>query len=159
MIDVTDLASVLSRLMSEVESAATALSVELPDRRVLPSGGAVYDCEMVAVSALGLTAGLPSTQTPGGLAPCGPEAWSVQTEIAIVRKANEQATGPRGEYPPTVAMIQDDTDSVSADTAVLIRALGSYAGDARAATASFSIGQPQGGLIAVVATSSVVLWP
>lgn len=159
MIETGDLHQVVSALMTTVETAASRLGVELPDRRVLPAGGAVYDCPMVAVSVTGLTAGLPDSTTPGGLVPCSPAAWSTQLELAIVRTANERPTGPRGELPPEPRDIEADLACVSADMAVLLGAVNDYVGDTRSGTASITIGQPQGGLIATVASTSVPLWP
>lgn len=159
MIDPPDVHTVATTLMGAIVQSAIDMSVPIPDRHVLSAGGAVYDCEMVSVTALGVTVGLPGSVGASSLVPCGPEAWSVQAEMAIIRDSCEVPQGPRGELPPSPAAIEGELVAASADVAVLIEASLKYAGSARAATSSISLGQTQGGMRAVVATISVPLWP
>jgi hypothetical protein len=154
----TDLYDSSTLLLRFIEEAAANQATALPERRVLASGGAVYDCEMVAVSVTQVLIGLPSAPEPA-LQSCGPASWSLQADLAIVRRAAEMPQGPRGEEPPLVEDLDRDAMSTSVDSAILVDAVSRYADVTRDATISLVIGSPQGGLLSTVASVSVPLWP
>ena len=153
---VSDVRDALDRTLASVEDAAVRLGVTLPARRYVTVGGAVYDCEQVSVSALSMTTGL-----VGGLAnpmsdlgPCDP-IWNMIVEIAVVRCAQERPDGPRGELPPRLEWVSADATAMSQDSSVLTEAVWAASADPLLAgepQVNLAFTQPQGGLVAVVAT-------
>lgn len=146
-------------LLDTVQEAAVALGVELPERRILTAGGVVYDCELVAVSAISSATGMAASGSMSALGPCG-TVWRNELEIAIVICSAETISGPRGQIAPTPAQIETDTENVSkladviAETAILL----TNSETVGEPTFSLQYGQPQGGLIAVVASVSMNSW-
>lgn len=80
------------KLLDYVLAAALDDGVDLPVRRYVTAGQAVYDCEQVAVTMAVVTTGLPGSATPGGtsIASC-PLPWQIVLEAAIVRCAPPMA--------------------------------------------------------------------
>lgn len=161
MIAVGDLLANGKAILSAVESSALTLHVTLPDRQYVTVGGSVYDCEQVTVSAISSDTGLVGAESGGmsDLDPCDP-VWKCVYEVGVVRKAVEAVSGARGTILPKVADVEADTKVVSADFAVLVGAAQamSDAGVFRRMATSVQFGQPQGGLIAAVASFTVNLW-
>jgi hypothetical protein len=150
--------------MTQIESEAVALGTEIPDRRYVTTGGAVYDCEQVTVSANSITtgiAGATNDPTQTNVGPCAP-GWTVAVELAIVRSAAEAPVGRRGNEPPSVDCIEADTAVAGADAAILTQAIESIAGPGwdqfGQVPASVQFGEVQGGLTAVVMTVSLNTW-
>jgi hypothetical protein len=107
-----------NELLDFVNEAAMELIVDIPSRKFVTSGQAVYDCEQTSVTVTSLTMGLPGAEQAGMLTPsvtCMP-VWSVNLEAAIVR------CGPGVQRNGTVSV--DDLDSAfktsSSDAAVLL---------------------------------------
>jgi hypothetical protein len=121
------------RVLAAIVAAAAALpdATPLPDRQLVTSAGATWDCPMVYVSAMLAGTGLPE---PGGQTlwsggaqtwPQGNEtAYKLTIEAAVVRQArtgtlNVQGTAARS---PAVSLYTDDLTEVSSDTAVFVNA-------------------------------------
>lgn len=163
MIEPGTVVAVLRRLQTEVSGAAAALGHALPTRQYVTTGGAVYDCEQVSVSANSITsgaAGSPDAGQPvGGQCDTG---WNVSIEMAVVRAAAEMPVGRRGTSPPTVECIEADTDNADRDAAVLSAAVEAVAGPGwdqyGNVPASIMFGEVQGGLTAVVLSVTLNLW-
>jgi hypothetical protein len=148
-------------LLEEVRNAAVELRVVLPARQYVAMGGSVFDCEQVTVSGMSIQTGLVSPEGSGldVIGPC-PVTWNVTAEVAIVVCAHEAVSGPRGQSAPSVHDIEADSEAVSAGYGVIKRAVETIAssGQAGRVGCNVTLGQPQGGLIAVVATVQVNLW-
>lgn len=154
----------MRRLLEEVGIAATAMSNDLPERQYVTTGGAVYDCAQVSVSATSITTGLADSPESGqAIGNCGP-GWSVLLELSIVRDAKEQMVtrGRRGDTAPAVSDIELDTDQADKDAATLSDAVEAIAGPGwdqyGNVPASIQFGEVQGGLTAVVLTVTLNLW-
>lgn len=152
-----DVYNVAATLLHFVEVAACERSVQLPQRRVINAGGAVYDCELVSVSVAQLTLGLPS-EGSSRLVPSGPSAWTVFGDVAIVRRAAEMPQGPQGTGMPRVQDILRDVAVLSQDSAIIADAVNMYAELARDSTLSINIAAPLGGLIATQGSYSLPVW-
>ena len=160
MLTVDDLMTNGRAMLSAVTNAANQLNFVLPARRYVTVGGSVYDCPQVTVSVMHSDAGdiAPGRNPKILVGPCDP-TWNVTYEIGIVLTAVEAATGPRGETLPTTAAIETDTTAMSAAYATLANALSAISGSVTGPMrGSIMFGQPQGGLIAVVATITANLW-
>lgn len=161
MIEAGDLFAAARAMLERVEATAATMEYTLPGRRYTTVGGSVYDCEQVTVSVMSSAVGIVSAEGTGGLVgPCDP-TWNVTYEIAIVRKAHEANEGPRGQLVPTVEKIEADASGMSSAYAVLVNAIEAVSSDAIGVgrvTGSVQFGQPQGGLVAAVATVTANLW-
>ena len=148
-------------LLDEIRNAAVELRVDLPARQYVTMGGSVFDCEQVTVSGMSIQTGVVGAEGSGPdvIGSC-PVVWNVTMEAAVVVCAHETTSGPRGQSVPSTSDIEADSESVSAGFGVLKRAVETVASSGRAGKLSCSVelGQPQGGLIAVVATVRVNLW-
>ncbi len=158
----TTLMSVLRAMQGAINDAAAAADTELPERQYVTTGGAVYDCEQVTVSANSVSVGLAGAEGGAGqVANCGP-GWNVTLELAIVRKACEAPTGRRGEKPPTVDCIEKDTEQASIDLSILTAGVTAVAGPGwdqyGNVPASILFGEVQGGLFAAVLTATLNMW-
>lgn len=158
----TDLIRVLRDVLGRVNVEAAALDpvLVLPSRQYVTVGGSVFDCEQVSVSGMTVSTGLvsPVGESLQLISEC-PAAWNTSIEAAIVVCASEKMEGPRGDQAPSVDGIEEDTERMSAASAALINAAESLVGDYGQVNCSIQLGQPQGGLIATVATIGVNLWP
>lgn len=152
---------VLRRMQTVINDAAAAQDVELPERQYVTTGGAVYDCEQLTVSANSVSVGIAGADGGGQVANCGP-GWNVALELAIVRKACEAPSGRRGELPPKVDCIEEDTKQSSRDLALLTAGVTAIAGPGwdqfGNVPASIQFGEVQGGLFAVVLTATLNMW-
>lgn len=163
-LDLDSVTEILGRMMSQIEASALTNDIELPARRYTTTGGAVYDCEQVTVSANSMTTGLAgSTQDLNSQALGGcPPGWTVVVEMAIVRRACEAPGGRRGNEPPPVDGIQRDTTISSQDAAILTDAVEAIAGPGweqyGTVPASLQFGEVSGGLMAVVLTVTLNMW-
>lgn len=163
-LDVGLVVAAMRHLLSEVDVAASTMSNALPDRQFITTGGAVYDCAQVSVSANSLATGIAGNQDPGGglISNC-PPGWNANIELAIVRDAleAEQVRGRRVSA-PKVADIEIDAIQADKDAAALTKAIESLAGPEwdqyGAVPASIQFGETQGGLFAVVLTVTLNLW-
>jgi hypothetical protein len=148
-------------ILGKIEEAAASVDLTLPDRRYVTVGGSVYDCEQVTVSAMTAQTGIVSPEADAlqVIGPC-PPTWNVTYEAGIVLCAHEKVRGPRGELPPKVEDVELDTMSMSKAYAALVNAVDliSSEGVVGRMTANVQFGQPQGALIAAVATISTNLW-
>lgn len=163
-LDVGLVIGTLRYLLSEVEAAAERAGVGLPARRYVTTGGAVYDCAQVSVSANSMTTGLAGDQNSmqgQGIGPC-PPGWNVAVELAVVRDATEATVGRRGTVTPPTDSIEIDTTQASADAAVLTQAIEALAGpnwdQLGNIPASIQFGEVQGGLSAVVLSVTINVW-
>lgn len=163
-LDPGSVVAVLRRMMTEIEDSAVALGETLPDRRYITTGGAVYDCEQVTVSANSISVGIAgSTNDPTqtNVGNCGP-GWTVVVEMAIVRQAQEAPVGRRGNQAPTVDCIESDTAISDSDAAILTQAIEAVAGPGwdqfGQVPASLLFGEVAGGLMAVVVTVTLNMW-
>lgn len=149
---------VLDRIVTEAAALENAL--ELPSRRYVTVGGAVFDCEQVVVSGMSINTGLASpTGDSLQLITSGcAVAWSAQIEAAIVFCANEKMGGTRGEQAPLVSGIEADAEKMSKCSAVLANVAEKMPDTFGPVSCNIQLGQPQGGLIAAVATIGSNLW-
>lgn len=162
-IDVGAVVSALRHLLDRVATAASEANQELPERRYVTTGGAVYDCAQVTVSGNSITTGIAGAEGAGGAVDGCPPGWHMQLELAIVRDAAEvMETRGGGTVPPSVADIELDTAQAGADASILTTAVESVAGPGwdqyGAVPASIQFGEVQGGLTAVVLTITLNLW-
>ena len=152
---------VLRRMQQAVVDAAAAQDVELPDRQYVTTGGAVYDCTQLTVSANSVSVGIAGADGGGQVANCGP-GWSVALELAIVREACEAPSGRRGDKPPAVDCIEKDTKQASIDLSLLTAGITAIAGPGwdqfGNVPASIQFGEVQGGLFACVLTATLNMW-
>lgn len=162
-LDVGQVVATLQRLLTEVNGAAATADVTLPERQYATTGGSVYDCEQVTVSANSMSVGL-AGQAEGNLSVvdgCVP-GWTVVVEMAIVRQSKEMPVGRRGTSAPTVEDIEYDTTRADADAAVLTSSVEAVAGpdwdQLGAVPATLQFGEVQGGLFAVVLTVTLNMW-
>ena len=97
----------------------------LPTRRYVTQGQAVYDCEQVAATMVALNTGLPAQVTPGGnmIANC-PPIWNLIVEVAIVRC--HPTAGDDGT-PPKVEKYNESAQKTAKDAEILMRAANSRA--------------------------------
>lgn len=158
----TEVYDAAQTVLTSIETAATALSATLPDRRFVNTGGTVYDCESVAVTLVSSTTGLvdPTGEHPGtAFNPRGP-VWQLTLGLAIVRCAAERPTGRRGDGIPDVADIEQDASASSQDAAILIQAVDSLLGDDAQAGVNLEVtfNQTEGGLFAVTANLTYNPW-
>lgn len=154
---------VLRRMLEEINNAAAELEdYTVPERQYVTTGGAVYDCEQVTVSANQITIGLAGDNGSGGAMVNCDSGWNVQLELAIVRSASEAPTGRRGDGAPTVECIERDAELSSSDVAMLTRAVGAVAGpnweQFGVVPASIQLGEVQGGLLAAVLNVTLNIW-
>ena len=163
-IDVGVVVAAMRRLLDEVGVAATTMSNTLPERQYVTTGGAVYDCAQVSVSATSIATGIAGSPDAGqAVANCGP-GWNVLLEIAIVRDANESMVtrGRRTTVAPKVEDIEIDTVQADMDAASLTKAVETIAGpdwdQYGSVPASIQFGDVEGGLTAVVLTVTLNLW-
>lgn len=159
-VDATDLYDVGRIILGAIEDAAVAQGYILPDRRYVTVGGSVYDCKQVVVSALSADTGLnAATGQPLDNFDSCPPVWRATFEAGIVLTAVEAVEGQRGTLPPKVEKVEDDTKAMSRAFSLLAAASQALSdkGYARV-TSNIAFGQPQGGLIAAVATIGVNLW-
>lgn len=161
MFNPEDLINNARYILNNVEAAAASLAFALPDRRYVTVGGSVYDCPQVTVSAMSSMAGLvsPDTNALQTLGPC-PPIWQVTYEAAIVLRAAEATEGARGTIAPSVSKVESDTLNMSTAYAALINAIDLMTEDGIVGrlAATVQMGQPEGGLIAAVATIMTNLW-
>lgn len=161
-VDPTTLLYVLRRMQQAIVDSALTLDNELPERQYVTTGGAVYDCPQLTVSANQIAVGLAGDGAGAGqVANCGP-GWNVTMELAIVRKACELPVGRRGDKPPAVDCIERDTEQSSKDLAVLTEGVAAIAGPGwdqyGAVPASVQFGEVAGGLYAAVLTVTLNMW-
>ena len=151
---------VLRRMQSAIVDADAAEDSSLPARQYVTTGGAVYDCEQMTISANSVSVGMAGGEG-GPVGNCGP-GWNVSLELAIVRNACEAPVGRRGERPPTVECIEQDTLRASKDLALLTTGVSAIAGKGwdqfGQVPASIQFGEVQGGLFAVVLTATLNMW-
>lgn len=162
-IAVGEVAATLRYLLNEVRNVATAAEIELPERQYITTGGAVYDCAQVTVSANRITVGIAGAADQGVIGMHGVvPGWAVDLELAIVRDASEAMQGRRGTIAPAVTDIEKDTEVADNDAAILCGAVAAIAGpewDQRGAVpASIQFGDVEGNLTAVVLSVSLNLW-
>lgn len=136
------------RMMSSLQMAALDLGIALPDKKIVTSGEAVHDCELVAVTFLSLITGIPDARTglgfPGSASGCSP-TWSAVMTVEIARCAPVW----EAEVVPAKA-IDDALIPVSLDTAVIMRAinnLGSTPENFGNITANMAFPPPAGGFV------------
>lgn len=158
----TSVTAALRTLLDRVVEAAVAAGIELPERRYVTTGGAVYDCAQVTVSSNSVSMGLAGDPNiPPGYGPCAP-GWTSAFELAIIRPASEAPRGRRGTVAPDVSCIEADTERASADASVLVAAVEKSAGGATGeygvVPASIQFGEVAGGLTAVVLSVTLNLW-
>lgn len=146
-------------ILEKVVAEADLLDVDLPERQYVTVGGSVFDCEQVVVSAMTANTGLVSA-TGEGLDVIGgcPPVWSAVFEVGIVVCASEKMGGTRGNVRPAVEGIEADAERMSKATAVLVNAAETMTEPFGAVRCTIQLGQPQGALIATVATITVNLW-
>jgi hypothetical protein len=131
--DADTLLACVQRVLAAIVAAAAALpdAEPLPDRQLVTSAGATWDCEMVYASAMLAATGLTE---PGGqsLWSGGTQTWPqgnvtgyrVTVECGIVRKAlagTMTVNGPTARA-PSVDLYAADLTKVSSDAAVLFNA-------------------------------------
>lgn len=148
-------------ILKHIEDAAVELNFELPARRYVTVGGSVFDCEQVTVSTMTSNTGVvsPSAGALDVIGPC-PPVWNAAYEAAIVLCASEAVEGPRGTKLPPVEKVEADASNMSTAYAIIVNAVDAIAGsgDVGSISCVVTFGQPQGGLIAVVATITANLW-
>lgn len=161
MTEPAEMLGTLRYILRKVEDAAASAGFVLPGRRYVTTGGSVFDCEQVTVSAMSSEAGTVSSD-PAAISLIGncEPTWNAVFEVAIVVCASEIMEGPRGEEMPTVAAIESDAAKTSAMYGVLRDALDSMVAsdEVGAPSASVTFGQPEGGFIAVVMSLNINLW-
>lgn len=161
MLSPTTLLYVLRRMQEVIVDSAAAQDIELPDRQYVTTGGAVYDCAQLTISANQVSVGIAGEDGGGAVANCGP-GWNVSLELAIVREACEAPSGRRGDKPPKVDCIERDTIQASKDLSLLTAAVESIAGPGwdqyGKVPASIQFGEVQGGLFAAVLTVTLNMW-
>lgn len=161
-IEVGAVIGALRHLLMMVGERAVALGNELPQRQYVTTGGAVYDCAQVSVSANSITTGIAGALDAGNPVNSCPPGWNVLVELAIVRGAEELPTGTRGQGIPKVECIEADTTVTDMDAATLTDAIETIAGPGwdqyGTVPASLQFGEVQGGLTAVVLTCTLNLW-
>lgn len=126
----------VQRVLAAIVAAADALpnAEPLPDRQLVSSAGATWDCEMVFASAMTAATGLtepgagPTTSLWSGGTQTWPQgnvtAYRVSVECGIVRKAAAGTMTVVGNAAkaPSVDLYLADLTKVSSDTAVLFNA-------------------------------------
>lgn len=158
-----DFAASANLILQAIRDAAVQLGpgYALPERQYISAGGAVYDCEQVAVSVITSATGIVDpTGTPlSAVGNCN-VVWNSTFEAAIVICSAETISGPRGAELPSAEQITEDAQNIDKMTDVLGLAITAVAesGVAGNLTASIAYGQPQGGLIAAVATIQLNAW-
>lgn len=161
-LEVGSVVRALRHLLDEVGNAAVAAGHDLPTRQYITTGGAVYDCEQVTVSANSITTGVAGAPDAGGPVGNCPPGWHTAIELAIVRNAAEMVQGRRGTSAPKVTDIELDTDAADKDASVLTTAVETIAGPGwdqyGQVPASIQFGEVQGGLTAVVLSVTLNLW-
>lgn len=138
-------------LHAAIQEAALSQAITLPSRVIASAGGAVYDCEMVAVSALSAEEGLAGDV--GVWSDRCDAPVTLVFEAAIVRCAHEKPAGPRGNLPPEPEWILTDLEAADADADILLTAAREL--DARQLQISFN--GPNGGMISTVLTGRISL--
>lgn len=146
-------------ILERIGTEADSLDLSLPDRQYVTLGGAVFDCEQVSVAAMSANTGVVSA-TGEGLDVIGncPPVWSAPFEAAIVLCANEKMGGPRGQLLPLVSAVEEDAAKMSLAAAVLINVAEGMTDSFGPVRCTIELGQPQGGLVAAVATITTNLW-
>lgn len=161
-LDVGAVTGAMRHLLLRVVEAAAAANVELPERQYITTGGAIFDCPQVVVSANQITTGVAATDASGQAVGVCPPGWQVQTELSVVRPVREQPQGRRGNVAPTVEDVESDTAVADSDAAILTQAVETIAGSDwdqyGQVPASLQFGEVQGGLTAVVLTVTLNLW-
>jgi len=138
---------IAEELLRRTNKLAADLGVVLPSRQVICAGGAVYDCEQVAVMLTGWT---PMDQEGLGN-PCN-RLWAAGFVIGIVRKA-PAAPGDGGRKAPTAEAVSQGGAMASDDSEVLL-ALASTL-DVVGDGLDLTVGIPEGGVQATLLTVSV----
>lgn len=141
---------VVESLLDLIVESALLRGVDLPDRHILPVGGAVFDCELVAVSFTELT---PIDETA-----CGPTQYNVSMMAVIARLSCANPGGRHGEDPPTPDGYLADLIAVGADTEILLEAANAAISACGSGSVNISVGEPSGGMVAAVATVTLPLW-
>lgn len=160
---VGEVVTTLRYVLDRVRSVAADLEVELPDRQYVTTGGAVYDCAQVVVSANAITVGIAGAEGPSSIGMHGViPGWTCLLELSIVRNASEAMQGRHGTIAPSVNDIESDTEVADKDAAILCGAVAALAGpdwDQRGEIpASLQFGDVEGGFTAVVLTATINLW-
>jgi hypothetical protein len=170
VLDADTLTACISRVLAAILDAADALpdAVPLPERRIITTAGATWDCPMVYVSALSVAQGLPEPtgvdlRLQGQLTypPSSLLAYQVSVEAGIVRKVLAQPTvaGP-AQRSPAPDLFAQDLAAVSSDTAVLFNAAATLtARDVQPVPTSASMLASSGGFHGAAATFTVEPWP
>lgn len=147
-----ELSDFVDEVAQAVVNAALLAAVDIPLNLVTPVGGIVYDCEMVAVSVSEIRPGLFDEQQL--VAGCGPGGYQATVDIAIVRPTCALPSGVNGEIPPGQAEYLTDLESVSKDAGVLASAMEDLLSKKGSGSFSIALGEPNGGMIGVVATGT-----
>lgn len=160
VVGVLDVDAAARRVLGAVTASAAEAGVSLPDRHLVTTGSAVYDCEMVAVTYITVGTGIPgaTADAMAGILQQRPPVWQAVLGVAIVRCASERPDGPRNSRPPTAAGIEADSAAASADAAVIANAAYSLTDDWSVPDVAIQFFQPEGGFIATTGTVTVPLW-
>lgn len=149
-----DIAAMVDELMSQIVTAATELAVALPARHIGGSGLIPVDCEQVTVSLIQTNTGAVEAAGRNGGTGTYPNAGASMTvyqmtmTCTISRKAHEVPQQPLGANPPAPSTWAADLKSVSADLAVLARAVDLFAAvRISPVQRTFTGGPPRGGYI------------
>lgn len=147
-------------ILSLVENAALGLSVTLPPKRIVTSGEAVFDCELVAVTAMSLSIGIPDSAS-GGAIPvsgfCG-LSWTAAFDVDIVRCVPLWKMDRNGVV--AAEQINDVLPGTSADAEVLMETVTALSGlpeNFGDVVCSISFPPPVGGFGSVRASIQAVL--
>ncbi|QEM41562.1 hypothetical protein SEA_FORZA_95 [Gordonia phage Forza] len=143
-------------MLEHVISAAQLQLFDLPSRRFVTTGPAVFDCEQVSVSLLRINSGM--GMNPGGeLIQGGPNCnfgWSLVADIAIVRKG--PTPNNKGIIPPS--KLDAGTEQSSQDIFILQEAIETLAEASMGGfTASLIPLEIEGGFVAVMASIQMVM--
>lgn len=155
-----DVTKALRLLLDAVVREADDKHVDIPERRYITTGGAVFDCAQVTVSGNSITTGFAGFPDAGGPIDNCPPGWHIDAELAIVRNAREAPVGSTS--PPSVECIEADTQQAEDDAIVLTAAVEAIAGGRYDQTGttpvSITFGEVQGGLTVVLCNASLNLW-
>ncbi|QGF20272.1 hypothetical protein SEA_SIXAMA_93 [Gordonia phage Sixama] len=150
------LSSAGQRILDHVINVAQLKLYDLPERRFVTTGPAVFDCPQVSVSLLRIEAGM--GVNPGGeLVQGGPNCdfgWSIISDVAIVRKG--PVPNNKGIISP--ARLTAGTEQSSQDAFILMEAIENLAEEQFGGfTASMVPAEVEGGLVAVLANIRMVM--
>jgi hypothetical protein len=159
----------LQDVLQSITDSAAALpdAVALPDRVILTSGNATWDCPMTYAMLMSVQHGLPEpdgadlhltgqyTHPQGNL-----PVWTLTLDAGIVRPVTANPAGVPRSGAPDPTRFTADLAGVSSDTAVLINAAMSLGNrDYQPVPHLVNAVASQGGFHGVAMTLTVEAWP